>query len=120
MSSDQRVPLRDFLSGLMYPRAEAVFQRALDPVVKRVMREHFGEGNEHRAMLARQQQKKIERAEKADRIHACLEGHSMDLQAPGDLIELQQQPVKRGLTTLPTYILKPASCMHSYVAYWHK
>ena len=81
MSSDQNVPLRDFLSGLMYTRAEAVFQRALDPFVKRVMLDHFGEGGEHRAMLERQQRVDIERAEMADRIRACLESRSsMDLQ----------------------------------------
>jgi hypothetical protein len=37
------IPLRDYLSGLVYARADDIFQATLDPIVKNVMQDHFAE-----------------------------------------------------------------------------
>jgi hypothetical protein len=38
-----QIPLRDYLSGLVYARADGIFQASLDPIVKKAMQAHFAE-----------------------------------------------------------------------------
>jgi hypothetical protein len=49
-------PLRDYLSGLVYARADGIFQASLDPIVRSAMQEHFAEnpGSDYSQYVARQ------------------------------------------------------------------
>ena len=67
------IPLREYLSGLVYARADGIFQATLDPIVKNAMQDHFAEdpASEYSQYVAAQVERASVRATPRTTLRPC-------------------------------------------------